>query len=126
MSVSRASRILLATRTQASVRHMVWEGSVGEDMLGGKLRNRVGLLLEVGTAPSNLLSPGGAMPFLPQHGGLLPLLYWMARATMVMPSSRASVTATVQSTSSSWEREARRLSSGPVPFRNPTWAGGRG
>lgn len=28
-----------------------------------------------------------------------------------------------QSTSSSWLREARRLSSGPGPFRNPTWAG---
>lgn len=66
------------------------------------------------------------MPSVPQHGGLLPLLYWTARATTVMPSSRASVMATVQSTSSSWEREARRLSSGPVPFRNPTWAGGKG
>lgn len=46
----------------------------------------------------------------------------MARVTTATPSSSARETATAQSTSSSWLREARRLSSGPGPFRNPTWA----
>lgn len=58
-----------------------------------------------------------------RRGPSLPLRYWMARATTATPSSRARATATAQSSSSSWLREARRLSSGPVPFRNPTWAG---
>ena len=57
------------------------------------------------------------------QGSSLPLWYWMARAMTATLSSRARETVTAQSTSSSWLREARRLSSGPGPFRNPTWAG---